>query len=594
MATVDSVQNTALSFANTNAQQMDNFAQQAMTFAWEPISWFANWTSPGYVPGYNGGQIAAPAAISLPTVSGSVPVTPTLPTITLPSLDNPPDFLVAEPIVNIPVPPSSLLPSAPGSPPSFNSPTIPTAPIFTLPDTPSFQNVITPDMPLVEYPTFSSELPVMDITAPTNTFMYVEPTYESDMLDELKAKIMRDLLNGGYGIDDADEMRLWQRAREREAVAAEVAIQDTVRQAAARGFTMPTGALNAMVAAAQTAALEKNSSVSRDIMVKKADLYVENRKFTMTQAKEVEQMMITMFGYMAERLLRAAKETVELGIAVFNVQVARHNARLETYKAAASVYAELIRGASLKLEAYKTAVEGARLTVDVQRIHAEVYRMQMEGINALINVYATQMQASKVAAEVEQIKLDAFKLQVETYVAQVGAKTAEFSMFESQIKGEMAKVSTYQVQAQAYASKVGAYKSKADAAEVLVRAQATAGNLKLEAYKTDVMRYQSELQRSQYELTAAVSRYEADIKKYSVTVDAAIRSSQQNVEAGKANADVAVAHAQVIASSVVHSASIIASKATASANTMASVAGAYGSASAAAMSAATGIIASIS
>ena len=589
MATAGEVQSTAISFANTNAAMMDSFASKAESFAFEQVDWFASWNTPNYVFGYNGGVTQTPNNITLPGITGTLPKTPTLNAVTVPAFGNAPEFLTGEPVIKMPTAPSDDLPSAPGDAPTFVSPVLPDVPSLVLPDAPSFQNVVVPDMPLVEYPVFSSELPVDDIIAPTDVFSYIEPVYESALLDALKAKLMYDIVNGGYGIDDADEQRLWQRAREREAVNGEAAIQDATRQIAARGFSVPPGVLNTVLAQAMQTAVEKNSSLSRDILIKKADLYVQNRQFTIQQVREVEQMLITQFGYMAERLLKSAKDIVELGIAVFNARVAKYNYSLERYKAAASVYSELIKGVSLKLEAYKTQVEGAKLSVDVQRVHAEVYKIQIDGANALMNLYATQVSAAKTVSEIERLKLDAFRTVVDTYTAQVGAKVAEFGMFESQIKGEMAKVNVYQAEAQAYGTKVAAYKTKVDAAEVTARTQVQVNQLLLDQYRSDIQRYSTEVQASQVALSSAVQKYDADIKKFSVIVDANIRASQQNVEAGKANAEIAVSHASVIANTTIHGAALLSAKAAAAANTMASVAGAYGSASAAAMSAATGL-----
>lgn len=591
--TVDAIQNTAVKYANANTDIMNAFADEARNAAWAPISWAATWNPPQNVLGYTGGFVEAPAAIVLPSITASLPVAPKLNTVTIPSFDNAPDFLIAEPIVNLPTAPSSTLPTAPGNQPAFNTPTLPTSPTFTLPDAPVFQNVLVPEMPLVEYPVFDSELPVNDIVAPTDVFSYIEPIYTSAMLDALKAKLIYDLVNGGYGIDDTDEQRLWQRSRDREAINGEANIQDAARQVAARNFSLPPGVLNAIVQAAQQAAVEKNSSLSRDILSKKADLYVQNRQFTIQQVREVEQMLITQFGYMAERALKAAKEIVELSIAVFNARVAKYNLSLETHKVAAQVYADLIRAVSAKIEAYKAMVEGARLSVDVQRVHAEVYKIQIDGAQALVNLYATQVSAAKTVTEIERLKLDAFRTSVDTYTAQVGAKVAEFGMFESQIKGEMSKVSIYEAEAKAYGTKVAAYKTKVEAAEVITRSQIQVNELLLETYKANIQRYITDIQASQVALSSTVQKYDADIKAYSVKVDGAIRASQQNIEAGKANADVAVSYANVLASNVIHGAQVLATKMGSTANTLAGVSQAYGQSAAAAMSAAVGLIAEI-
>ncbi len=587
------IQSTAINFANANAAAMDAYAATAAGFAFSPITMEASWSSPGRVIGYNAGAILPPANIVVPGITATRPTAPTLDTITAVSVPTAPSLVAAEPIISMPVKPSSALPTAPGATPAFNSPAIPTTPAFSLPAVPSFSAVAVPVAPALDSAVFSATLAADDLTAPTERFAFVEQEYQSALLDALKAKLMKDLVEGGYGIEPADESGLWERMRERELQSMSAATDEVTRLAAGRGMMLPPGALNAAIAKAQQEALAKISSVSRDIAIKRGDMYVDNRKFTITEVRQTEDMLIRMYGLMMERALNSAKALVELGISAFNAQLAKHNYRLDRYKANASVYEALIRGQLAKVEQYKAQVEGAKLSADIQRIHADVYRIQLEGVNALVNVYRTEMDAAKVAAEIEQLKLQGFKLTVEAYATQVGAKTAEFGMYEASIKGEMAKVSIYDAQVRAYGAKTDAYKTQVEAQDVLVRSQIAANTGKIDKFRADITQYSAELNSSQQALAGAISKYEADVKKYSVTADAAIRSSQQNVEAGKANADVAVAHAQVIASSAIHAGQVMASQAAAAGNTMASIASAYGSTSAAALSAATGIEATI-
>lgn len=593
MATPTEIQNNAIGFANTSQAMMIQYANLAANFAFTPVNMYASWDSPGHVPGYNGGFINQPNNIVLPPITASKPVAPVLGTVSQVTIGNAPSLLAAEPILNLPTVPSSVLPTAPGAAPTLNTPVTPDAPAFVLPAVPVFTNVAVPVAPALDSVQFTETLPFDDLTAPTDTFAFAEKEYQSALLDALKAKLMYDLVNGGYGIETQDEAGLWERAREREMASMNAAIDDVSRQAAARGMMLPQGALNAAIQRAQQEALAKISSVSRDIAIKRADMYVENRKFTIQEVRQTEDMLIKMYGFMMERALNAAKALVELGIASFNAQLAKHNYRLERYKAAASVYEALIRGQLAKVEQYKAQVEGAKLSADIQRIHADVYRIQLDGVNAMVNIYRTEMEAAKIEAEIEQLRLMGFKTTVEAYTAQVGAKTAEFGMYEAGIKGEMAKVNVYESQVKSFAAKTDAFKTSVEAQDVMIRAQVTANSAKVDAYRADVARYTAELQASQQELHGVVSKYEADVRKYSVTVDAQVRSSQQNIEAGKANADVAVAHAQVIASNTTHMGQIFAAQAAAAGNTMASVSSSFGNAASGAMTAASGIVATI-
>lgn len=589
MSTITDMQQVALDFAGTLLTGSTDLASNAIGYLDAPLDASAYWNAPEYIKGYEGWPVIDPSYITLPSITASRPDKITLNTITSLDIGTIPAFSVAEPVISMPTAPNASLPGAPTNAPTFNAPVLPSAPKITLPDVPTFTPIVIPAAPAAESVTFTEVLGAADILDPSERFSWSEQVYSSVLLDSLKAKLISDLQNGGYGIEPADEQGLWLRAAEREVAATELAVEEASRQAAARGFMLPPGALNATIAKAQQDALSKISSLQREIALKRADMYVENRKFTIEQVREVESMLITYYGYMMERALNAAKALVELGIASFNARLAKHNYLLERYKAAASVYEALIRGALLKLEQYKATVEGLRVSVETQRVYAEVYRTQIDGVNALINVYRTQVEAAKTTAEIESIKLQGYKTSVDAYAAQVQAKAAEFGMYESRIKGEVAKIEVYKSQVQAYTTRVDAYRTQLSAKEIDLRSQLSVNTQKLDVYKADLQRYSTELEKSQIELNSVVSKYDADVRAYGISMDANIRKSQQNIEAAKANADVAVSASRVASSFAIQAAQVLATKSTSSAQVMGSVASAYGAAAASALNSATAI-----
>ena len=582
------LQNTAIAFANAAEANMNTVANNAIAVQYPSINQLPAYQP--FMPVYGGGGGNPPADITLPGITATKPVVPSLLTISIPAFGDAPTFSMAQPIINIPTAPSSTLPLAPGNAPAFNAPALPAYPVLSLPAVPVFSSINIPGVPNITVPVFSAALPVDDIVAPSAVFAFSEQMYDSAMLDALKLKLMQDLSNGGYGIEPNDELALWQRATEREVRGAEVGVNELIRSFASRGMSMPSGALSAALQRAQQAVMEKTSSLSREIALKRADMYVENRKFTIEQVRGVEQMLMQYTGSLMERGLNAAKALVELGIASFNARVAKYQVTLETYKAAAQVYESLIRGALLQLESYKAQVEGARLTADVQRIQAEVYRIQLDGVNTLVNLYTAEANAAKILVEIEVAKLDAFKTQVETYTAQVGAKTAEFGMFETQIKGELAKEQVYSTAASAYAVTVDAYKAKAEAADVVLRAQLGANSGTLDAYRSDIARYTAELEAAQISLTTVLSKYDADVKKYSVTSDVAIKNIELGIESSKAAATVATANAKMQGDFVIAQATVATEQARSVASVNGQLASAYGAVSAGALSSAISIL----
>ena len=410
-----------------------------------------------------------------------------VPTISLADI---PEYTGVEPTLNLPTAPNSSLPAAPGAAPAFNAPDIPTAPSITLPAVPSFTEVTPPEAPTLETLSFDGVLPDDELLLPDLQFQFDEQAYASVLLDKTTQKLIVDM-DGGYGIEPGDEQQLWDRARERELRNVEGAVREARRQRAARGFLLHDGVRLANEAAARREGMEKIASFSREVALKRADMYVENRRFTIQEARALEQMNINYWVTVADRALRAAVANVELGVQLYNLAVSRFQARLEAFKTSAAVYETRIRAQLNQLEQYKSRIEAANLTLDQQATYARIYEAQVRGAQAVLNIYSTEMEGARTAAEIERLKLDGFRASVDAYGSQVGARASEFQMYEAQIRGETAKLDAYRTSISAYGTRVDAAKTRIAAQEIAVNSAINTNKLKLDKYAADMDKYRA-------------------------------------------------------------------------------------------------------
>lgn len=452
-----------------------------------------------------------PPSPTAPTLDALVDIqTPTFDTL---------DALSAAPYTPvIPATPSAALPSMPSAP-SLASHEPPSAPSFSLPAAPTFTAIAIPDSLGIDVPTFQYTTPVSDLTAPTELFSFNEQDYTSVLSDAVKVKLLNDIENGGYGIEVADERDLWDRARERTTIEANARIETALSAAAARGFALPPGADLAIIAEAQQDALEKIASVDRDIALKRADMYVENRKFSIQAANEVESMFINYRSAMMERMLNAAKSLVELGIAVFNAKRDKFMSDLEAYKAYAAVYESKIRGELTKIELFKGQIEAARGKIEIQQGMVDIYKAQLSGVQTLIDVYKAQMDGTRILMEIERDKLDVFNAQMTGYTAQVQAKSAEFGLYESQVRGELSKLQAYSEQVRAYEARVAAYQARISAETSKVSAQSAANSARIDRYRGQLDKYKADWINWQAKTQADLEKYRGDIALFGVRSD---------------------------------------------------------------------------
>lgn len=422
-----------------------------------------------------------------------------------------PEFDTAAPVLNLPVAPSATLPDAPATAPSFDTPDIPTAPTVSLPPVPTFEALALPDAPSVNLPTFVGALPTDDLLAPTAEFAFAEAAYSSTLLDPLKAKLLDNLVNGGYGIETADEVALFNRARDREVEAMLSRVQDAGRAMAARGFPLPPGELSIHIDRAYQDMQNKVSDASRDITLQRNKLFVENRQFTIEQVKGLEQILIGFHNSVQERALNVARLTVEMSIAVFEALVKRYVARLDAYKSEATAFAERIRGELAKAEIYRTQIEAKNVQVSMQRQLVETYLAQLKGIEFSVDIYKVQMEAARVRAEIERTKLEAYRYSVDAYTAQVQAKVAEFGAYRAQIEGETAKVTAFDSQVRAYGGQVAAAKTKADIQLGKLQSETEQARVQLAGYQGQIEGYKANVQRLLDTGRLVVDRYRSDV-----------------------------------------------------------------------------------
>ncbi|MBT9176364.1 MAG: hypothetical protein DDT20_00677 [Firmicutes bacterium] len=466
-----------------------------------------------------------------------------------------PDLNAVQLPLDLPSVPSATLPGAP-TPVDFVLPDIPVAPLLGLPATPIFDALVLPPAPSIDLPSFRAVLPADDLLVPTNSFTFYEEAYDSALLNGVKAKLLFDLQNGGYGLEPADEAALWDRLRDRETEGTLIQVDEAYRISAARGFPLPPGEVTLAVERAQRDLQNKLSSASREVALKRADLYVENRRFVLEQSKELENILLGFHNSRMERALNVAKATLEASLTIYDALVKRYAARLDAYKAEAATFSERIRGELAKAEIYRTQIAAVGEQVAMNRGLVDIYRAQLDGVTASVNIYRTQMDAANVRAGIERNKLDAYRALVDGYVAQVQAKSAEFGLYRARIDGETAKVNIFETQVRAFTEQVNAAKTRSDIQLGVLTAESEQARIKLANFQGRLGAYEAEVRRQldtnrlrvetyRTDVEATKAYNEAVIAKNKLQTELVTQTTTQNTEISRVA--IANAHTQMLA-----------------------------------------------
>ena len=113
----------------------------------------------------------------------------------------------------------------------------------------------------------------------TQYFPVIDPCIAENVDDWICTTIE----SGGTGIPYNVESAIWERARSRDVLEAARMEEEAASQFAARGFSMPPGALANRMLRVQQDAANKSSTISRDTAIKNIEVEIENIRFAIEQ-----------------------------------------------------------------------------------------------------------------------------------------------------------------------------------------------------------------------------------------------------------------------------------------------------------------------
>lgn len=468
----------------------------------------------------------APAVLAVPDAPADINIDDLLADLDVGGMDALPDAPQAAAIV-IPDAPGMAAVAVPDRPDVDTQVSIPDVPAIDMPAMEALEQITIPDFVFPELPSFDYTPPgTAGLTVPETLINWAEPSYKSELLDELQGQVVA-MMAGGTGLPAPVENALFARTRERIGAETQRAVQEAVDTWASRGFSMPPGMLVKAADVAREQGRLQAAEANRDIMVQAAQWEIESLRFAVQQGMALEQLTQNLFENTAKRLFEVARYHAEAQIQVFNAQISLFNAQQQAFATLAQVYRTRLDGALAKLTAYRTAIDAQVALGQINAQRVEVFKAKLSAVQANVEVYKAMMQGASVRADVIKNQFDAYRADVQAYAEQIGAEKVKFDAYASRIAGEKTKADVLDAQARAYASTVQAISGKAEI-------KAKGAQVKMEAART------------------RVQKFAADVDGYRARLDANLREVAYNtqvfqarVEAWRAKAGMFVANAEM-------------------------------------------------
>lgn len=453
-----------------------------------------------------------------------------------------------------PVMPTIELPSAPGManiplpdrPDIDTNVEIPDAPVLILPEMDELKQIEIPVFEFPELPDFNGVPPGMDnITVPDVFIEWKEPEYESEVLDDLTKYISEGIKEGGIGLPAEIEDALFNRARTRESRETSRAVQEVVNDWATRNFTMPPGMLVKQVASIREQGQARASELNRDILIEATKMEIEQIRFLVQQGMSLEQLTTNIFNNFANRMFEVARFNAESQISVFNAQIAFFNSQNEAFKTLSDVYRIKLDGALAKLTAYKTAVDAQAAIGQINEQYVQVFRAKMDAVLSNVEIYKALVQGASVRAEVIKNQFDSYRADVQAYSEQITAEKVKVEAYEAQIRGETSKAGLFDAQARAYASTIQGVQAKANVKGQQIQLKMEAARVRISKYQADLEAYKAELQANLSEVQQNTAAFSAEVEAWRASAGMEVSQAEMQSRYVDGNTRTNIAYAEM-------------------------------------------------
>jgi len=120
---------------------------------------------------------------------------------------------------------------------------------------------------------------------------WTEVSPDNSVFPTLLARLLTDLADGATGVSAAVEQAYIDRAQARQDIIDDKQEQEALEFFSARGFTLPTGAMQGAIAELANERSRNRTDLTEKTLIMQAELAQKNSQFIIGMAKDLEQML---------------------------------------------------------------------------------------------------------------------------------------------------------------------------------------------------------------------------------------------------------------------------------------------------------------
>lgn len=420
-------------------------------------------------------------------------------------------FTGSQPTLNFGTTPAQFdgtIPSSPKLDFNFTYPTLD----LKLPDPPQLLGLDTVVFNPLSIPTFSGTAPLMTLSTPSILGYHEGSGYTSALLTGVQDDLLSALTdNTNTGLSAGTQQAMWDAGREREYRQQADALAALDRDIEVLGYQLPPGVYFDGRLKIQLETDYTITGISRDIMIKQAELRLENVVKAREASIQLEGALIGYANSQAQRAFEAAKYITEAQVQIYNSQVQAYNAQVEGYKATIEAYNAQLKGIEIYVEQLKAQIAFEQTKAEINTAIVNQYKTEIDASLATVEIAKLQVQIIETQANVQKIQVDAYGAQIQAFVGTVNAYTAQVEGYKANVEAQGAIENVYRTQVEAYSAEVTAGVGAANALVNAYEGQIKAYEAQLEGYKSALQAMVEQARAAAEFNTSAVEAFKGDV-----------------------------------------------------------------------------------
>lgn len=275
----------------------------------------------------------------------------------------------------------------------------------------------------------------------------------------------------------------------------------------ARGFTLPSGILDAKLWAVNQQARDQKAAASMALWAEEAKLEIQAYQFAIGQGVAYEATHTEAWFKLYDLSRTLVAQYIEFQIKLLEAALERYKAQWAGMQAEFEQVKLSLQMEMTHLEVYKSELDAAKLQGDLNEQQITLYRSLLDALKTRVEVYVKEVDGANAQLTAEMARFTVFSEKIKAGIAKVGAYEAEWKGFAAANQGEESKLELFKSLLQAYDLRLKNYTTKVDVKK-------TTGGFQMETNKQRLEQWMGQLDEFKTRLQGEVSRLGATAQVY--------------------------------------------------------------------------------